>query len=32
MRGLTLGADADARREAEYLHRLRQLCRPGDEF
>jgi len=32
MRGLTLGADLDARREAEYLHRLRQLCRPGDEF
>jgi protease PrsW len=32
MRGLTLGPDADARREAEYLHRLRQLCRPGDEL
>lgn len=30
MRGLTLGPDADARREAEYLHRLRQLCRPGE--
>jgi RsiW-degrading membrane proteinase PrsW (M82 family) len=32
MRGLTLGPDLDARREAEYLHRLRQLCRPGDEM
>ncbi|HEX2204454.1 MAG TPA: PrsW family intramembrane metalloprotease [Longimicrobium sp.] len=27
LRGITLGPDGDARREAEYLHRLRQLCR-----
>ena len=26
-RGLTLGAEADARREAEYLHQLREICR-----
>ena len=27
LRGITLGPDGDARREAEYLHRLRELCR-----
>ncbi|HEX2077360.1 MAG TPA: PrsW family intramembrane metalloprotease [Longimicrobium sp.] len=26
LRGLTLGPEADARREAEYLRRLRELC------
>jgi protease PrsW len=31
LRGITLGPDADARREAEYLARLRELCR-GDEM
>jgi protease PrsW len=29
-RGLTLGPDADARREAEYLRLLRHLCRPDE--